>query len=114
MLDLFKKLNEANVEAYALGFIAANDAANVIASSDVGFSNYLPELIYKSGSISSMLYNGIPVLLLGDKQNSEMVDVPEVRRLKDVLNMKDFIMQEKTFSSRYSADNTFNKMQQSF
>jgi len=103
-----------NVEASSLGFMSADAAANIMASADIGLSNYYPELIQKSGSIASMLYNGLPVILLSKNVKPVDIPVPEIIQLENIGDINKFIKIDKNFDWKYSVDNAFQVMMEKF
>lgn len=113
--QLFHELSTIkNLEVHSLGFLGAADAANILASADFGLSNYPPELIHKSGSIASMLYNGLPVILLNSMANKAEVTSPGVYKFESISDIKGFINQNKDFASYYSVEQIVKKYEFQF
>jgi hypothetical protein len=110
--DFLTQLNKLEgVHASSLGFLSADAAANVMASANIGLSNYLPEFVQKSGSIAAMLYNGLPVVLLRTNVNPMEEASPEIAQLENITDIGKFISIDKSFEWKYSAENSFNLME---
>ena len=97
-----------------LGFRDDLEVAKMMVSSDVGLSNHLPQFINKSGSISSMLYNDLPVILLNETDDYVGNLGPEIQLLENISNFKSFINQKKEFSHKYSADHAVQHLKNQF
>ncbi len=111
---LQKISDETAIVIHFVGFLDADSAADVIAGADVGLSSYYPDLIQKSGSISSLLYNGLPVILLSGNPTKPIEGISEVSALENINDISRFIHQDKEFISKYSPDNTIDIFLEAF
>lgn len=92
----------SEVEVLTFGFLDANDAADVFAGADIGLSNYPLHLIGKSGSIASLLYNGLPVVLLDENWEWQHPEVSYLRPIGKIECIDAFINQDRSFAEIYS------------
>ena len=106
--------DETGIVTHSVGFLDADSAADFIAGADIGLSSYYPNLIQKSGSISSLLYNGLPVILLSGNPTQPIERSNEVLALENINDISGFMQQKKEFCSKYSPDNTINILLQTF
>ncbi|WP_162343326.1 glycosyltransferase family protein [Cyclobacterium salsum] len=106
--------NKLNIKTKSLGFLNADEAADILASADFGLSDYPVELIQKSGSIASMLYNELPVILLCEEGNIQSFHFLEISCFHRELDFKAFINQEKNFGVKYSSENAVLRLHNHF
>ncbi len=113
---LIKQISgQLEVQTIPMGFLDEQQAANVLYNVDIGLSNYPGDLIQKSGSISSMLYNELPVILLnGDNSSSAMSNLPEITHLNEDLDFNLFIYQNTAFWRKYDPFLTAKNLDQRF
>lgn len=107
VVDFFETVTlQTGISTSVLGFLDAAAAADIFASADIGLSDYLPIIVNKSGGIAAMLYNGLPVVLVGNNPGAYSLDEPEVQHISTIQNMAEFMNMSKDFSGKYSVDNT--------
>lgn len=100
-------INQLPHPTFSLGFLTAQEAADIIYNADIGLSNYPVELVQKSGSIASILYNGLPVIVLSSvKTKTHLPEFKEVKVWDEGLDLQQFIDQKPDFSSKYDPRHT--------
>src|SRR5690606_25960988 len=99
-LKLINQLSsQLNIQTISMGFLPAQEAADILYNSDIGISNYPIGLIHKSGSIASMLYNELPVVLLVENRQATETDcLSEVKPFSGSLDLNHFIYQKPIFA----------------
>jgi hypothetical protein len=111
-----QRSNDSDVLDFVkLGFLEAEEISKIMQSCQFGVSNYLPIIYKKSGSIASMLHNGLPVVLVNDANNEElMIDATEVSLFEDLNtnNIESFIYQSKEFMEKYHAIKTMRRLKE--
>src|SRR5690606_36678888 len=115
-VELLSQLSDQlHIKTVSLGFLGAQDAANILYNADIGLSNYPVDLIQKSGSIGSMLYNELPVILLASGEvRNQITYISEVVLWDSCLDLKKFVNQNKDFSIEYDPKCSARDLEQSF
>src|SRR5690554_1383850 len=115
-VELISQLaTQLHIQTLSLGYLDAQEVADMLYSADIGLSNYPIDLINKSGTIASMLYNELPVILLaGDNCKRTKLDLSEVKSWYDSDDLNGFIHQKTNFSLKYDPKITAKKLEQKF
>jgi hypothetical protein len=104
ILAFFQQIKKVvSCDYHIFGECLAEDIASFFHQIDFGLSTYNNEFLGKSGSIASMLYNGLPVVLLKDCNTHSEYHYAQF--VHDIPELSAFCNQHKDWNKLYSVEN---------
>ncbi|AVR45274.1 hypothetical protein C7S20_08350 [Christiangramia fulva] len=94
-------LKTEDIDFFELGFRAEEEIVMLFSKCDIGLTTYSISLASKSGSISAMLYNDLPVCVLNQGCTSQ--ETPFLKHVNN-LELNSFLNQKRDFFKNFSAE----------